>query len=120
MRAKSLFRNSACVGERVATAPGIARKHPDQLVASTSLAKRRLQLNKRSTVLPLRSCSSRAPCTRAMNSETDSKTLDELRVKARAAMLALRYDVDAASVGPGSFVSLSQSLACDLLAIGRA
>src|SRR3954463_11443949 len=69
----SLFRNSACVGERVATAPGIARKHPDQLVASTSLAKRRLQLNKRSTVLPLRSCSSRAPCTRAMNSETDSE-----------------------------------------------
>src|SRR3954451_7104947 len=70
--AKSLFRNSTCVGERVATAPGIARKHPDQLVASTSLAKRRLQLNKRSTGLPLRSCSSRAPCTRAMNSETDS------------------------------------------------
>src|SRR3954454_5954613 len=70
--AKSLFRNSACVGERVATAPGITRKHPDQLVASTSLAKRRLQLNKRSTVLPLRSCSSRAPCTRAMNSETAS------------------------------------------------
>src|SRR3954471_7159534 len=49
-----------------------------------------------------------------------AKTLDELRVKARAAMLALRYDVDAASVGPGSFVSLSQSLAGDLLAIGRA
>src|SRR5580765_3555849 len=70
---KSLFRNSTCVGERVATAPGIARKHPDQLVASTSLAKRRLQLNKRSTVLPLRSCYSRAPCTRAMNSETDSE-----------------------------------------------
>src|SRR4051812_22126750 len=57
---ESLFRNSACVGERVATAPGITRKHPDQLVASTSLAKRRLQLNKRSTVLPLRSCSSPA------------------------------------------------------------
>src|SRR4051812_49953709 len=75
MRSKSLFRNSACVGERVATAPGITRKHPDQLVASTSLAKRRLQLNKRSTVLPLRSCSSRAPCTRAMNSETDSKPI---------------------------------------------
>src|SRR3954468_13898352 len=73
LAAQSLFRNSACVGERVATAPGIARKHPDQLVASTSLAKRRLQLNKRSTVLPLRSCSSRAPCTRAMNSETDYK-----------------------------------------------
>ena len=53
-------RNSACVGERVATAPGIAMKHPDQLVASTSLAKRRLQLNKHSTVLPLPSCSSRA------------------------------------------------------------
>ena len=54
-------------------------RHPDRHETPrsagclTSLAKRRLRLEERSTGMPLRLCSSRAPCTWAMNSETDSQ-----------------------------------------------
>lgn len=44
-----------------------------------------------------------------------ANTLAGLKVKARAAQYALASDVSAECEGPGSFISLSQSLAADLL-----
>ena len=44
-----------------------------------------------------------------------ARTLDDLAAKARAAQIALERDPDAECRGPGSFVSLSHSLAADVL-----
>jgi hypothetical protein len=51
---------------------------------------------------------------------TPARTIDELKVKARAAQIALERDVDHSNDGLGSFANLAQSICRDIDAIASA